>query len=262
MAVVLMSRSARARQSEASVIRFPEKSAQALTISNRQHTRRVRISPLRRLTKTLLLECLLKTEFDLSVCLVNASEITSLNESFLHHKGPTDVITFDYSDTGAAGGIFGEIFICVDQAVSHARRFHTTWQSEMVRYIVHGLLHLCGYDDRSATSRHEMKVAENRLLRQRSRRHAGGRLAGAGAFQSFAAIGRQPLDRTGKIRMPRPRAVQRRRFRHMFCARQSLRRLRRLCRLFRSIRRGRPAIPAFAFATLCGVRPCVFARLR
>ena len=93
--------------------------------------------------------------------------MTSLNESFLHHKGPTDVITFDYSETGPADeGIFGEIFICVDQAVSQARRFRTTWQSELVRYLVHGLLHLCGYDDLRATSRCEMKIAEDRLVRQ------------------------------------------------------------------------------------------------
>ena len=155
----------------ASVLPLPGKSAQGLTISNRQHTRCVKIGPLRRLAKALLVEYPLKNGFDLSVCLVNASEIASLNESFLHHKGPTDVITFDYSETGAAdGGIFGEIFICIDQTVSQARRFRTTWQSEMVRYIVHGLLHLCGYDDRSARSRREMKLAEDRLVRQLARR--------------------------------------------------------------------------------------------
>jgi len=130
----------------------------------------VKIALLRRLTKTPLVDYLLKTKFDLSVCLVNTAEITSLNESFLHHKGPTDVITFDYSDAGAVSGILGEIFICIDQAVSQARRFRTTWQSELVRYLVHGLLHLCGYDDRTAKSRREMKAAENRLLRQLARR--------------------------------------------------------------------------------------------
>jgi probable rRNA maturation factor len=154
-----------ASQTPASVLPFLE-SAQSLTINNRQDTRRVKIALLRRLTKTLVFECLLKTEFDLSVCLVNTSEITSLNETFLHHQGPTDVITFDYSDTSAQNGICGEIFICIDQAVSQARRFRTTWQSELVRYIVHGLLHLCGYDDRTARSCRQMKIAENRFLRQ------------------------------------------------------------------------------------------------
>jgi probable rRNA maturation factor len=161
----------RARPTVVSVLPLPEKSAQGLTIHHRQNTRRVKIGPLRRLTKTLLVDYLLKTKFDLSVCLVNTAEITSLNESFLHHKGPTDVITFDYSETGAADSdIFGEIFICIDQAVSQARRFRTTWQSELVRYIVHGLLHLCGYDDDRATSRREMKVAEDCLVRQLARR--------------------------------------------------------------------------------------------
>jgi len=130
----------------------------------------VKTNSLRRLTKALLVECIIKTQFDLSVCVVNASEITGLNENFLRHKGSTDVITFDYCDTSAAGGIFGEIFICVDQAVSQARRFRTTWQSEMVRYIVHGVLHLCGFDDHSTDGRRKMKLAEDRLLRQLARR--------------------------------------------------------------------------------------------
>jgi len=161
----------RARPTAASVLPFRRKSAQRLTIINRQHTRRVKIALLRRLTTTPLVDCLLTTKFGLSVCLVNTAEITSLNESFLHHKGPTDVISFDYSETGAADSdIFGEIFICIDQAVSQARRFRTTWQSELVRYLVHGLLHLCGYDDRTAKSRREMKAAENRLVRQLARR--------------------------------------------------------------------------------------------
>ena len=41
----------------------------------------------------------------------------------------------------------GKSFVCLDEAVRQARRFHTTWQSELVRYVVHGVLHLLGYDD-------------------------------------------------------------------------------------------------------------------
>ena len=53
--------------------------------------------------------------------------------------------------TGAHGvtraTLHGEIFICVDEAVLQARKFRTSWQSEIVRYLVHGVLHLLGHDD-------------------------------------------------------------------------------------------------------------------
>ena len=84
-------------------------------------------------------------------------------KSYLRHDGSTDVIAFDYAkiagqavqpvpktawtENGQAGSLsalHGEIFICVDEAVLQARKFHTSWQSEIVRYLVHGVLHLLG----------------------------------------------------------------------------------------------------------------------
>jgi len=93
-----------------------------------------------------------------------------LNEMFLQHEGSTDVITFDHVEPGTRNvecetGLHGELFICVDEAVWQARRFRTTWQSEVVRYIVHGVLHLRGFDDRRVTERRRMKREEGRLLR-------------------------------------------------------------------------------------------------
>jgi rRNA maturation RNase YbeY len=63
----------------------------------------------------------------------------------------------------------GEIFICPAEAKVQARRFRTTWTSELTRYLVHGLLHLQGYDDLRAADRRRMKRREGRLLRQLSR---------------------------------------------------------------------------------------------
>ena len=60
--------------------------------------------------------------------------------------------------------LHGEIFVCVDEAVLQARKFGTSWQSEIVRYIVHGVLHLLGFDDSSAGARRKMKREENRLV--------------------------------------------------------------------------------------------------
>jgi len=141
-----------------------------LACHNRQRSRRIATERLRRIIKTLLDESLEITDYELSVCLVSTPEITRLNETFLNHEGATDVITFDYSERSRPKRLSGEIFVCVEQAASQARQFRTTWQSEIVRYIVHGVLHLCGFDDHAPAARRRMKLAESRLLRQLARR--------------------------------------------------------------------------------------------
>jgi rRNA maturation RNase YbeY len=93
--------------------------------------------------------------------------MTRINETRLRHAGSTDVITFDYGEP--KGPLAGEIFVCVEEALVQARRFRATWQEELVRYIVHGVLHLRGYDDLGTAARRRMKREEGRLLRKLSR---------------------------------------------------------------------------------------------
>lgn len=146
-----------------------------VAISNRQRTRKINKRLLKQIAGKLLAEIKI-SEAKLGINFVTVSEMASVNEIFLKHKGPTDVITFDYSDKiriKTEGAILaGEIFVCVDEAIIHAKRFKTNWQSEIVRYIVHGILHLLGYDDLRPDLRRKMKREENRLLRKLSRRFA------------------------------------------------------------------------------------------
>jgi rRNA maturation RNase YbeY len=60
--------------------------------------------------------------------------------------------------------IHGEIFLCLDEAVAQARKFDANWQSELARYLFHGLLHLHGFDDLTPDARRRMKRQETRLL--------------------------------------------------------------------------------------------------
>ncbi|HEV2394880.1 MAG TPA: rRNA maturation RNase YbeY [Verrucomicrobiae bacterium] len=142
----------------------------SLAVRNLQHTRPVASRLLRRIARALLEELLGKDAFDLNVLLVDARRITRLNEQFLKHQGPTDVLAFDYTGAAQPEALAGEICVCVDEAVKQARRFRTNWQTELVRYTVHGVLHLCGYDDQKAGARREMKQVEKRLLLELSRR--------------------------------------------------------------------------------------------
>jgi probable rRNA maturation factor len=139
-----------------------------LSLSNHQRARQIDLRLLRRLTRDLLQDLLHAGDYDLAIHLVNSREMTRLNETHLRHAGSTDVITFDYSEAGT-GVLAGEIFICLEEAIIQAARFRTLWQAELVRYIVHGLLHLRGYDDTRPAPRRKMKREENRLVKELSR---------------------------------------------------------------------------------------------
>lgn len=149
----------------------------SLLLRNRQRTKALNLPFLRQIAGALLQELVQSASFDLGVYLVGAKEMTKLNNSFLGHPGSTDVITFDYSElsTEAPRGLnpptvlHGEIFICVNEAIRQARQFKTTWQSELARYLIHGLLHLQGHDDSQPTARHRMKLKEHQLLRKFAR---------------------------------------------------------------------------------------------
>jgi probable rRNA maturation factor len=140
-----------------------------LRLISRQRPRTVDLNRLRRMIRYLLRDLLDSPDFDLTVQLFNSLHMARLNQIYLGHECPTDVITFDYSD-GPASPLVGEIFICVDEAIIQARRFRTTWQSELARYVIHGALHLRGHDDRQPLKRRRMKREEGRLLKELSRR--------------------------------------------------------------------------------------------
>lgn len=138
---------------------------------------------LRQIAIVLLRDLFAVTEANLSVVLMTPAEITRLNENFVGHAGPTDVITFDYRAAilhervaAADDRLDGEICICIEEAKAQAERFHVRWQRELIRYLVHGILHLRGYDDLNPVDRRRMKREENRLLNE---------LAGRCRFESI-----------------------------------------------------------------------------
>jgi probable rRNA maturation factor len=148
-----------------------------LLIRNRQRVRAVDLAFLREWTRAVLAQQPGLTSFTLGIHLVGAEEMASVNETYLNHTGSTDIITFDHADEPGRGFVFGELFICLDDAVAQARAFRTTWPAELARYVIHGILHLRGYDDTTPAARRRMKREENRLLRELARRHPLSRLA-------------------------------------------------------------------------------------
>lgn len=142
-----------------------------LQLRNRQRARRVNTPLLRAALLDWLANDLRANGWELCVHLVGPREMARLNWEFLRHEGPTDVITFDHLPVPDPDLLHGEIFICVAVAVEQSARFKTTWSTELLRYAIHGVLHLRGHDDHEPADRRRMKRAENRHLRNLSRRH-------------------------------------------------------------------------------------------
>jgi probable rRNA maturation factor len=101
---------------------------------------------------------------DISVAIVDDATIHDVNRSYLSHDEPTDVISFalDRKDDF----VDGEIVVSADTATAAAKRFGWSPDDELLLYVIHGTLHLVGYDDTSLAVRKTMRQRERHYLRQ------------------------------------------------------------------------------------------------
>ena len=89
--------------------------------------------------------------------------ILEVNRQFLQHDYYTDIITFDYSEGDT---VSGDLFISVDTVRSNAAQYGARFEDELHRVIIHGVLHLCGQDDKAPADRAEMTRKENLALEE------------------------------------------------------------------------------------------------
>lgn len=87
------------------------------------------------------------TQREINVAYVDNKKIRALSKKFLDADHETDVIAFNYDDTPSGAGPFGDVFISLPMAKYNAERFGEAYKTEVVRLIIHGTLHLLGYDD-------------------------------------------------------------------------------------------------------------------
>ncbi|MHC2070329.1 rRNA maturation RNase YbeY [Bremerella sp. T1] len=99
---------------------------------------------------------------EVGIAVVDNTEIHEFNNRFLQHDYPTDVITFPMDDDD--GFLSGEIMISAEYAAEEAQQHGWTAEHEMTLYVVHGCLHLTGYDDHSDEDRAEMRRLEKHYL--------------------------------------------------------------------------------------------------
>ena len=88
--------------------------------------------------------------------------LLEMNQSYLNHDTYTDIITFDNSETDRK--VLGDIFISIDRIKENAKNFGVTESEELHRVMIHGLLHLLGYSDKSKTEKAKMTEKENYYL--------------------------------------------------------------------------------------------------
>ena len=89
------------------------------------------------------------------------AKILEVNKTYLQHDYFTDIITFDYCE-GAV--LNGDIFISLDTVRTNAQEFGVTFENELHRILIHGILHLCGQEDKTPEARLEMTRKENEAL--------------------------------------------------------------------------------------------------
>ena len=106
---------------------------------------------------------LLEIKIDsLEINFISGKEIESINSQHLKHYYTTDIITFNYSEIN--NKLDGELFISVEDAEENAKKYKVSFQEEITRLVIHGILHLLGYDDQERKNKIKMKRKENQLL--------------------------------------------------------------------------------------------------
>lgn len=103
---------------------------------------------------------------EISIAVVGDERIHEINRQFLDHDYETDVITFDLGTHPETGGLQGEIVVSAETAVQMAREVGNEPVIEMVLYVVHGSMHLVGFDDHTDEDRDAMRNAERKMMSQ------------------------------------------------------------------------------------------------
>lgn len=93
-------------------------------------------------------------------------ELLNVNIKHLNHNTYTDIITFDYT---ANNKIHGDIYISIERVLENSTKFKTSFENELSRVMIHGVLHLCGYKDKSKKEAELMREKENVSLKLKQR---------------------------------------------------------------------------------------------
>jgi probable rRNA maturation factor len=101
---------------------------------------------------------------DLSLALVGDKTMADLHLRFMNIPGPTDVLTFPLDVDERGRPTAGEVVVCVPEALRQSKHHDTPPRNELLLYALHGMLHLCGFDDRTDAGHRKMHRTEDQIL--------------------------------------------------------------------------------------------------
>ena len=107
------------------------------------------------------IEILNKKSGNITYIFCSDEEILRINQSYLKHDYYTDIITFDYTE---GDRISGDLFISLETVKTNSEKFKTDFDEELRRVMIHGILHLCGFDDKTSEEKKIMSAKENEAL--------------------------------------------------------------------------------------------------
>ena len=98
---------------------------------------------------------------DISIIFCSDDYLLDINKKYLNHDYFTDIITFNYNEKNT---IIGDLFISIDRVRENAKELKVDFNNELFRVIIHGVLHLCGYNDKTQDQQKEIRAKEDEFL--------------------------------------------------------------------------------------------------
>lgn len=135
-----------------------------ISINNSQNLIKIRITPFRKIVKEILKTLNIKQK-TVHILLTDNTKISLLNKRYLGRNYPTDVISFFLEDSFDPRGVLGEIVISVEKAIENSKRFKNLLQDEIILYLIHGILHLKGFKDRTREEKKKMRLEEKKIAK-------------------------------------------------------------------------------------------------
>lgn len=140
-----------------------------INCENRNPKRKIDLSSVERTAKTVLRE-LGRNGAEINIVFVSSQKIRVLNRRYLGKDTATDVLAFrqdrDPGETCISKDFFGDIIISSDRAARNAKEYGISFEEETALYVIHGILHLSGYEDRTVKGRSRMKRMENDIFKK------------------------------------------------------------------------------------------------
>ena len=133
-----------------------------VTVVDEQREAPVNVQRMERLARRAIRQLALRAAGTLSVAFIPTQRLRRLNHQFLRHNRRTDVLSFRYDDEPTVG----EILIAPLEARVYATQHGIPYEEELARYMIHGLLHWLGHEDRTLREQREMRVREDALLKR------------------------------------------------------------------------------------------------